>query len=222
MKKICFILISLLLSGCTVQTNPNSMPSPESTFMHNTSDSTERQATEQPSEMPLQPEGGYWRFVRVDCNTFEPINDQEGGTYWNGDIRSNYILATYIVTDKTNVNDPVQQEMVYNWGWQIGAAPKGDQNNLYPGNTVEILLSLEYTGIDSNKLGNYAEMYAGAFKNYPSDNRVMINGPGGTGEKEVDIEIPTGLAGQEASIDIVCTGSCPQSFTYRYIYEWIE
>lgn len=240
MRKILILLICflLILGGCTPQAD--SLPKGTSQA-GKTDDGGFWKSTETAKNTPAEPsiisqppqtgesvnslqppKGGYWRFVRVECDEFKPINDAEHGISWSGQILSNSIQATYIGTDNTNVNYPVEQKFVYNWSWKIDPLPGSDSGNLYPGDKVEILLSLEYTGIDLAKLGNFAEIYTGAFKNYPPDNRLIFNGPGGVGSKPVSISIPKGFPGGQSTIDIVCSGSTPQSFKCYYIYEWVE
>ena len=174
------------------------------------------------AEAPTEPIGPHWRFVSTYCEGFKPINDPEHGVSWGGEVLPGSIQATYTTTDRTDVNHPIELKSVFNWGWQIDPIPEAGLGDLYPGNEVKILMSLGYTGLDPDKYGGYAEMYAGVFQNYPQDNNLLIGNPGGTLEKEITIEIPEGIeAGQQSTIDIVCTGSVPHKLVYYYVYEWV-
>jgi hypothetical protein len=144
------------------------------------------------------PSGPHWRFVSTYCEGFKPINDPEHGISWGGEVLPDSIQATYITTDRTDVNHPIELKTVYNWGWQLDPIPDVELGNLYPGEEVRILMTLEYAGIDPQIRGNYAEMHVGAFRNYPKDNNVLIADPGGILEKEVSIEIPRGNRGGPA------------------------
>ena len=167
-------------------------------------------------------QGPHWRFVTTYCEGFKPINDPEHGVSWGGEVLPGSIQATYTTTDWTDVNHPIELKTVYNWGWQVDPIPEVGLGDLYPGNEVKILMSLEYTGLDPNKYGGYGEMYAGAFRYYPKDNDLLIANPGGILEKEISIEIPEGIqAGQQSTLEIVCTGSIPHNLVYYYIYEWV-
>ena len=70
MKKVCLFLIVLMiiLSGCSPNSNgfPNIVP-PAKTSNNNTSNNGGFWQSNQPTE---EPQGGYWKFVRSECNDF--------------------------------------------------------------------------------------------------------------------------------------------------------
>ena len=132
------------------------------------------------------------------------------------------VSATMTSKDITDAQNPKTYTFTYGYSFALTGTNQSGKERLYPGDQVEINISLSYQGVDPKILSGNAGMYAGAFGNYPSDNLIMISNPGGSGSKTIKVTIPVGVkVGAENSIKIHCEGGY-QPIEFAYIYEWVE
>lgn len=165
---------------------------------------------------------GYWELKGTWHSEIADVDPQHVNNTWEASASDGSITAAMTWKDNRDVKNPKIYSYSYAYTFSIQGTNQSGKQKLFPGDEVEINMTLSYQGIDPQILSGGARMYAGAFNNYPSDNLITVSNPGGSGSKTIKLIVPSGITpGTENYIKIHCEGGY-QPIEFAYIYQWVK
>lgn len=175
-----------------------------------------------PIPVEAETQSGYWELKGTWHTEITDVLPQHVSNTWSATAIDGNVSAAMTWKDSRDVNNQKIYSYSYTYTFSIQGTNQSSKQKLFPGDEVEISMTLSYQGIDPQIVSGGANMYAGVFNNYPSDNLITVSNPGGSGSKTIKVKVPSGIKSDtENYIKIHCEGGY-QGIEFVYIYQWME